>query len=65
MRAVWSRRVGRSVASAEDGFGLVLVVLIMVISGIATRSLTSSRTHSNFESALGATEEGIAWGLRV
>jgi hypothetical protein len=71
MRAVWSRRVGRSVASAEDGFGLVLVigimgvvlVLIMVISGIATRSLTSSRTHSNFESALGATEEGIDVGL--
>lgn len=57
--------------SGEEGFGLVLVIgttavimlLIVVIGGVATGSLTSSRQHVNFEASLAAAEQGLDEGL--
>lgn len=55
----------------DDGLAMLLVIatmgiislLILVVFGIADRSLLSSRTHATFEQALSTAENGIDLGL--
>jgi hypothetical protein len=65
----WHMR--RSAARGDEGVGLLLVIgtttvvtmLMIVLTTMATRALTSSSTHVSFEGALSAAESGVDEGL--